>query len=328
MDGKKILMTGGFGFIGSNFINYLIDNYDNFKLLNLDYKGVGSNIKNVKDCRTKYQEIYHIDIDISLNFVKNREIEKLPFDYLFNFAAESHVDRSISTPEPFIYSNVMGVMQMLELSRKMGVERVIHVSTDEVVGSVNKPAKETAKYNPSSIYSATKASSEMIVNAYIKMYGMDVVITRCANNYGKNQYEDKLIPKVITNALVGDDIPVYDKGEQIREWVHVDDHVKDIITVAKHGKSGQIYNVGGGYPMSNIDLVKKILDILGKSDDIIKFVPNARLGHDFKYSIDISKLNKLKNKYNIPIIDNNADYFTEKLKETIKYYEESYNRRG
>ena len=327
MNGKRILMTGGCGFIGSNFINYLIDNYDDFRIINFDFEGIGSNRSFIKEPKSDKQEIHHIKWDISYDIVKNRVWDDLPFDYLINFAAESHVDRSITTPEPFIKSNVMGTMQMLELARKIGVKRYIQISTDEVAGSVKKPVKEHCKYNPSSVYSASKASAELMCNAYKETYGMDIVITRCGNNYGKNQFEEKLIPKVIKNALNDEKIPVYDKGEQVREWVHVNDHISDIIFVAENGKSGEIYNVGQGFPLKNIDLVKKILNILGKSEDLIEFKPNARLGHDFKYSISNVKLNKLKLEsgfeFNTPF--NEEYYFDTKLKETIEYYEEKYN---
>lgn len=347
MNGKRLLITGGCGFIGSNFINYLIDNYDDFRLINFDFEGIGSNKSFIKELRTDKQEIHHIRWDISRDIIKNRVWDDLPFDYLINFAAESHVDRSITTPEPFISSNVMGTMQMLELARKIGIKRVIHISTDECVGSVKKPAKETAKYNPSSVYSASKASAEMICNAYKLTYGMDIIITRCGNNYGPNQFEEKLIPKAIKNALNGEKIPVYDKGEQVREWVFVEDHIKDIIFVAEYGKSGEIYNVGRyGYPLKNLDLVKKILKILNKSEELIEFKPNARLGHDFKYAINTDKLKQLyktvarqhydsntsPNLYNdtfeddmkfIEIVDKvfNENIFDVRLKETIKYYE-------
>lgn len=337
MNGKRILVTGGCGFIGSNFINYLIDNYDDFRLINFDFEGIGSNKSFIKEPKSDKQEIYHIRWDISQDIIKNRVWDDLPFDYLINFAAESHVDRSITTPEPFIKSNVMGTMQMLELTRKIGVKRFLQVSTDEIYGSVKKPAKETAKYNPSSVYSASKASAEMICNAYKLTYGMDIVITRCGNNYGPNQFEEKLIPKVIKNALNGEKIPVYDKGEQVREWVFVEDHIKDIIFVAEHGKSGEIYNVGQGYAMKNLDLVKKILSILGKSEDLIEFKPNARLGHDFKYSLNLDKMDKLflstiddpeakallKKFERSDVIE--RDNFEQKLKTTINYYETKFS---
>jgi dTDP-glucose 4,6-dehydratase len=323
MENKKILMTGGLGFIGSNFINYLIDTFDSFQLINFDYHGIGSNRKYVKANRANTQEIHHIQWDISYDILKNREWVDAPFDYLFHFAAESHVDRSISTPEPFVRSNVMGTMQMLELARKIGIKRVVAISTDEIYGSVNKPVKETAKYNPSSVYSATKASAEMLCNAYKTTYGMDIVITRCGNNYGPNQFEEKLIPKVITNALNDKKIPVYDKGEQIREWVYVEDHVKDILFVAEHGKSGEIYNVGHGFPITNLELVKKILKILDKSEDLIEFIPNARKGHDFKYSLDLSKIDTLQRGKDTVMgeINVNEEYFNRRLNETIKYYQ-------
>lgn len=324
MNGKRILMTGGCGFIGSNFINYLIDNYEDFRLINFDYEGIGSNKSFVKEPKEN-QEVHHIKWNIANDILKNRTWDDLPFDYLFHFAAESHVDRSISTPEPFIDSNVKGTIQMLELARKIGIKKTILVSTDEIYGSVKKPAKETAKYNPSSVYSASKASAEMLANAYKTTYDMDIIITRCSNNFGPNQFEEKLIPKVIKNALEGKEIPVYDKGEQIREWTWVNDHITDLIFVAENAPKGEIYNVGSGYSISNIELVKEILKILDKSEDLIKFIPNARLGHDFKYAIDTSKISKLKDKSGGVLLEDdiglNRKYFIQKLKQTIEYYE-------
>lgn len=319
-------MTGGLGFIGSNFINYLIDNYDEFKLINFDFEGIGSNVDNIKEPKTDKQEIHHIKWDISYDIIKNKELIGLPFDYLFHFAAESHVDRSIDTPEPFVRSNVLGTIQLLELARKIGVKRFVNISTDEVVGSVKRAATENKPYNPSSVYSASKASAEMMCNAYMVTYGMDIVTTRCGNNYGPNQYTEKLIPKVITNALNDKTIPIYDDGKQIREWCFVEDHVKDVIYVAKNGKSGEIYNVGTGYPLTNIKLVKHILDILNKPEELIEFQPNARLGHDFKYSLDIGKLQKLKHTNSDQILGNvDRKYFNNKLKQTIEHYCEKFN---
>lgn len=316
MNGKHILMTGGLGFIGSNFINYLIDNYDDLRIINFDFRGIGSNINNVKEPRTKKQEIHHIKWDISNDILKNRTREDLPFDYLFHFAAESHVDCSISTPEPFVKSNVMGTMQMLELARKIGIKKFIHVSTDECYGSVKRPVKENYMYNPSSVYSATKASAEMICNAYKHTYGMDIVITKCGNNFGPNQFDEKLVPVIIKKALNNETIPVYGDGSQVRHWVYVMDHIKDIITVAEHGKSGEIYNIGGGKLLKNIELVKMILKILDKPEDLIEFKPNARLGHDQKYAIDCSKFIKLKGCE----LNNRIDNFQHNLEYTIRYY--------
>ena len=319
-------MTGGLGFIGSNFINYLIDNYDEFNLINFDFEGIGSNINNIKQPNSSKQQVHHFKWDISYDITRDTELGDLPFDYLFHFAAESHVDRSIDTPEPFIRSNVMGTMRMLELARKLGIKRFINISTDEVVGSVERAANENKPYNPSSVYSASKASAEMICNAYSTTYDMDIVTTRCGNNYGPNQYTEKLIPKVITNALNDETIPIYDDGKQIREWCFVEDHIKDVIYVAEKGKSGEIYNVGNGYPTTNIKLVKHILNTLNKTEELIEFQPNARLGHDFKYSLDIDKLQKLKISNSDKIWDNiDQEYFNNKLNQTIEYYCEKFN---
>jgi dTDP-glucose 4,6-dehydratase len=328
MNKKNILITGGYGFIGSNFINFLIENYDEFNVMNLDYMGIGSNKNNINKPLSDKQNILHFKWDISEDILSGQEIIDLPFDYLFHFAAESHVDRSISSPTGFVTSNVMGTLQILEMANKLGIKRVIMVSTDEVYGSLSRgSAKESRKYNPSSVYSATKASSELLCNAYVETYGMDIVTTRCANNFGPNQYEEKLIPKVIKNALSDQKIPVYDKGLQIREWVHVNTHIDDLLFVAEYGVGGEVYNVGGGKSMSNIKLVKTILKKLGKSEDLIEFVPNARKGHDFRYSIDTSKLDALKKEHMckedymvVEMIKKDDTHFDLLLDATIKHY--------
>lgn len=327
MNNTNILVTGGCGFIGSNFIRYLFDNYTNVGVLNLDFMGHGSNNYHKQFPYGEGNIYHHYNGDISkLDRIvvdeKDKDV-KLPFDIIFNFAAESHVDRSISTPRPFIESNVMGTLQMLEFARKMGCRRFVQVSTDEVYGSADEKDysfEEFEVYNPSSVYSASKASAEMLCSAYSKTYGMDIVITRCSNNYGPLQFEEKLIPKVIHNALNDIKIPVYDEGTQRREWSYVDDHIEDLITVAMYGGKGHIYNVGDGYEMDNLSLVKKILKVLDKPESLIEFVPNARPGHDFRYAINTNKLHKLKSFINIQPREITEEYFTKKLTETIEYY--------
>lgn len=320
MENKNILVTGGYGFIGSNFINYLIDNYEGFNLINVDKYGVGAKRSNVKQ-QKEGQTVEHIEKDICNGLLNGEEVS-LPFDYVFHFAAESHVDRSIDGPKPFIMSNVLGTTQLLEDCKQMGVKRFIMVSSDEVYGSVKKPTKEFAKYNPSSVYSASKASAELLCNAYSTTHGMDIITTRCSNNFGPNQYEEKLIPKVIKNAIDGKKIPIYDKGEQIREWTYVKSHIIELINVAELGKSGETYNVGRGFELTNIELVKKILKILDKPEDLIEFIPNARKGHDFKYSISRDKVKKLYTGDNVlrSFFEYGEFVFEKDLEKTIESY--------
>lgn len=318
MNNKNILVTGGYGFIGSNFINYLIDNYEGFNLINVDKYGVGakrSNVKKPKDGQT----VEHVEKDICYGLLNDEKVN-LPFDYVFHFAAESHVDRSIDGPKPFVESNVVGTTQLLEDCKNMGVKKIIFISTDEVYGSVKKPTKEFSKYNPSSAYSASKASAELICNAYKTTHGMDIVTTRCSNNFGPNQFEEKLIPKVIKNALNDEKIPVYDEGLQVREWTYVDEHIADLIFVAEHGKKGETYNVGRGYEINNITLVKKILKLLDKSEDLIYYIPNARKGHDFKYSINLDKINKLRKSVSEQTFHYGEETFDVHLKRTVEHY--------
>lgn len=326
MNNKKILVTGGCGFIGSNFINYILKNYKNNIIFNLDCLGVGSresNVDYVNSVNGNIYEFFKWNISNPLESVNSVHCN---FDYLFHFAAESHVDRSISGPEPFIQSNVMGTLQILEFAKKHNIKKVICISTDEVTGSIKKGSvKEFAKYNPSSVYSASKAASELLCNAYIKTHNLDVVITRCSNNYGPRQYREKLIPKVIYNCIHNLEIPVYDKGEQRREWSYVDDHIKDLLVVAQYGKSGEIYNVGCGYEISNIEIVNYIIEKLGQNKSLIKFIPNARLGHDFRYSINLSKLRKLKIENDLEINSIDEEYFKNKLNETIEWFKGKYN---
>jgi dTDP-glucose 4,6-dehydratase len=331
MNNKKILVTGGYGFIGSNFINYLIKEYDEFELVNIDYLGFGSNIDNVNTTRLDTQKITHHIKDI-YSYPEYLNNEK--FDYIIHFAAESHVDRSISSPVPFYESNVMGTLQILEYAKNSKSGRFIMISTDEVYGSCETGSfVETDPLNPSSPYAASKASAELICNSYIKTFGLDIIVTRCSNNFGPNQFEEKLIPKVVYNCLNNIKIPVYDEGLQKREWTYVDDHSKDILYLLRNGVSGETYNVGTGIEITNIDLVKLIMAELNAPKDLIEFVPNARLGHDFRYSIDLTKIRSTQHpNYNheeyvktnggVLFID-----FYHNLKKTIKILSDKFNTR-
>lgn len=299
MNNKKILVTGGYGFIGSNFINYLIKTYDEFELTNIDYLGFGSNISNVNSPLKDTQKINHIVRDLYSypDYLNNKQ-----FDVIVHFAAESHVDRSIISPMPFIESNVMGTLNMLEYTKNSKSGRFIYISTDEVYGSIKEGSfKEDAPLNPSSAYSASKASGELLCNSYNVTHGLDIIITRCSNNFGPNQFEEKLIPKVVYNCINNLPIPVYDEGLQRREWTYVETHVYEILLLIEKGISGETYNVGlSRVEKTNIDIVNSIINIMGASTDLIQFIPNARLGHDFRYSINTDKLLELhsnKNRY-------------------------------
>lgn len=312
MNNKKILITGGYGFIGSNFINHMIDTYDAFEITNVDFLGAGSNINNINKPKNDNQKITNVIHDI---FAYPYKLDNEKYDYVIHFAAESHVDRSITTPTPFIESNIVGTFNILEYVKNSGSGRMIMISTDEVYGSMGETEKATEDFpiNPSSVYSASKAAAENLCNAYVKTYGLDIITTRCSNNYGPNQFEEKLIPKVVYHIMEGLPIPVYDEGQQVREWTYVLDHVKDIIILLEYGITGEVYNIGHGVAMKNIDLVNLIKSITlttmeadtGKAEDNspIEFLPNARPAHDYRYAISLQKINELKRNNNIIIDD-------------------------
>jgi len=286
----KFLITGGLGFIGSNFIRQILHNKEN-QIINIDKELLGSNHKSLSDLEDKLSYSF-VKGDIADNVVMKKLIEEC--DIIVNFAAESHVDRSISTPRPFIDSNILGVFNILEILRN--VERkLIHISTDEVFGSIeNDSATEKFRFNPSSPYSASKASAELLINAYSKTFGIDTIITRCTNNYGPRQFLEKLIPKTIIFAEKNIKIPIYGKGKSKRDWIYVSDHCEAIQNVIQKGKVGETYNISSGNELDNIVVVKKILDLMNKSEDLIEFV-DKRPGEDERYSLDSSKIqNELK----------------------------------
>jgi len=286
----KFLVTGGLGFIGSNFIRQILQDKEN-QIINIDKELLGSNHKSLSDLENKSSYSF-VKGDIADKVVMKKLIEEC--DIIVNFAAESHVDRSISTPRPFIDSNILGVFNILEILRN--VERkLIHISTDEVFGSIeNDSATEKFRFNPSSPYSASKASAELLINAYSKTFGIDTTITRCTNNYGPRQFLEKLIPKTIIFAEKNIKIPIYGKGKSKRDWIYVSDHCEAIQNVIQKGKVGETYNISSGNELDNIVVVKKILDLMNKSEDLIEFV-DKRPGEDERYSLDSSKIqNELK----------------------------------
>ena len=282
----RLLVTGGLGFIGSNFILNTIKNNDEISITNVDAELLGSNHNNLLELKNSP----------NYNFVKGNITNKVLMekliadtDAIINFAAETFVDRSILDANQFLVSNIRGTYTILETIRKQK-KRLIQISTDEVYGSLeNESATEEYRFNPSNPYAATKASAELLVNAYVKTYDLDCVITRCTNNYGPRQFYEKLIPKTIFLANNNKKIPIYGKGKNIRDWIFVDDHCDAVYNVLMNGKSGQSYNISANNEIDNISLVKKILEIMDKSSDLINFVED-RPGHDLRYSLDSTKI--------------------------------------
>jgi len=310
----RILITGGLGFIGSNFILHFHNKYPEFKLTNVDAKLAGSNTKNLIELQ-KHRNYSFIHGNINNPKLMDRLISKM--DVVFNFAAESHVDRSIQNPKPFINSNILGVYTILESVRKYK-KKLIHISTDEVFGSLKSgSATEESSFNPSSPYASSKAAAELIIKPYFTTFNSDVMITRCTNNYGPRQLPEKLIPKIILLAERNQKIPIYGTGKNIRDWIHVFDHCEGIIKVFEKGKSGESYNIAGHNETSNNIIVKKILEIMGKSSKLIEYVKD-RPGHDFRYSLDSSKIEtKLNWKP--------KHTFEKGLKQTIEWYQKNQN---
>ncbi|MEG0528950.1 MAG: dTDP-glucose 4,6-dehydratase [Bacilli bacterium] len=290
---KNILVTGAAGFIGSNFIEHMVEKYgDKYNLYvydKLTYAGSLENLKNVEGKFTFLKE------DIC-DFEKDLEtITKYNIDAIVHFAAESHVDNSIKNPFVFTHTNVIGTHSLLEAAKRVWGEgsdnKFVHVSTDEVYGALGATGMFTEETHiaPNSPYSASKASSDLIARAYYKTFNMNVSITRCSNNYGPHQHEEKLIPLMIKKAKANEKLPVYGTGKNIRDWLFVVDHCRAIDTVLHNGKAGEVYNIGGNNEKTNLDIVSIILNTLGKSDDLITFVED-RKGHDFRYAIDSSKI--------------------------------------
>ena len=284
----KILVTGGLGFIGSNFILKLLHDSDEYQIINVDAELYGSNIKNVS--KIKDSSNYEF---VKGNITNKRLMEELisKCDAVINFAAESFVDRSIVDPNSFLVSNIRGTFTILDIITKQK-KRLVQVSTDEVFGSLKSgTADEKSVFNPSSPYAATKASAELLINSYVKTYNSDVVITRCTNNYGPRQYAEKLIPKTIILSKQNKKIPIYGKGTNVRDWIYVDDHCDGVLTAFLKGKSGESYNFSGNNEINNLVIVKKILELMNKSEDLIEFVED-RPGHDFRYSMSSEKVSK------------------------------------
>ncbi len=291
---EQVLVTGGAGFIGSNFVRYLLQKYPQYAITVLDKLTYAGNLANLADVEQEYSSAGRY------RFVKGDIADGVAVKdamagckYVVNFAAESHVDRSIEEPGQFIQTDVYGTYILLEEARQAGVERFLQVSTDEVYGHVaTGSSTETDNYSPRSPYSASKAGGEMIAHAYFITYGLPVIITRGSNNYGPFQYPEKLIPLFITNAIEDQPLPVYGDGQQIRDWIYVLDHCSGIDTALHQGTPGEAYNVGGGNERANLDITNLVLELLEKPTTLITYVKD-RAGHDRRYSLDTSKLQAL-----------------------------------
>jgi dTDP-glucose 4,6-dehydratase len=287
---KNILITGGAGFIGSNFINHVLNERDDYNVVNLDKLTYAGNLENLKNTETK-KNYHFIKGDIANSDLVNYIFEKHQIKFVINFAAESHVDRSILGSEIFYRTNVIGTNVLLETARRYEVEKFIQISTDEVYGSLGSEGQftERTSLSPNSPYSSSKAAADMMALSFHHTYGIPVVITRCSNNYGQYQFPEKLIPLMIINALNNKKLPVYGDGMNVRDWIYVIDHNKAIDIVFKKGRAGEVYNIGASNEMPNIEIVKLILKHLKKSEDLIEFVKD-RPGHDRRYAIDSTKI--------------------------------------
>lgn len=290
MIAMNLLVTGGLGFIGSNFIRLMLNRHDDCRILNLDAQGFGSNIQNLADYEDDRRYTF-FQGDIADSSLVSSLVEKA--DLVVNFAAETHVDRSISRPDSFLHSNVNGVFCLLEAIRDHNPSvRYVQISTDEVYGDILRGSStEDSTLRPSSPYSASKAAGDVFVLAYARTYGLEAMITRCTNNYGPYQFPEKLIPKTIIRAKEGLKIPIYGTGENVRDWIYVTDHCRAVEQVLNRGRRGEIYNISAGEERTNLFIAKFILEMLGKSEDQIEFVED-RPGHDARYSLDSSRIRK------------------------------------
>ena len=310
--GKRLLVTGGAGFIGSNFIHYILKKYDDYEIVNLDKLTYAGNLENLADIQDdkRYRFIKGdiCDKESVVNAIKG-------VDIVVNFAAESHVDRSIEDPGSFIQTDIYGTFILLDTSRDNKVSLYVQISTDEVYGSIeNGSFKETDPLEPNSPYSASKTGADMIVRSFNKTYGLPVIITRSSNNFGPNQFPEKVIPLFVTNLIDDIPVPLYGDGMNVRDWIYVEDNCSGIDTVIHKGKPGEIYNIGGGNERPNVWITKKILEIMGKPGSMISYVKD-RPGHDRRYSIDCTKLKSLgwNPKYD----------FESALEQTISWYQQN-----
>lgn len=312
----KTLITGGAGFIGSNYCHYVVEKYPEEEFVCLDALTYAGNYNNIKSLEGK-KNFKFVKGDITDRDLIDKLFAEEQFDIVINFAAESHVDNSIKNPGIFLTTNILGTQVLMDASRKYNVKRYHQVSTDEVYGDLplDRPDLLFTEENPihtSSPYSSSKAGADLLVGAYYRTYGLPVTISRCSNNYGPYQFPEKLIPVVFSKAIKGEKIPVYGTGENIRDWIHVHDHNVGVDMIVRHGKVGEVYNLGGHSERTNLTVVKTILKQLGKSEDLIEFVAD-RKGHDLRYAIDSSKVEK-------ELGWTRTYTFEEGMKETIDWY--------
>jgi len=309
-----MLVTGGAGFIGSNFIRHMLTEHPDTRIVNLDALTYAGNLENLRDVAGNPNYTF-VRGDICDPETVAAVFRNHPIDTIVHFAAESHVDRSISDGAAFVRTNVLGTFTLLDCARKHGVRRFIHISTDEVYGSTREGSfAETDTLNPSSPYSSSKAASDLLARSFFITHGLPVIVTRCTNNYGPYQFPEKLIPFFTTNLLQGKKVPVYGTGRNVRDWLYVIDHCRAIDFILQHGEPGEIYNIGGGAEMTNLEITRKILELLGEDESMIEYVPD-RKGHDFRYSLDFGKLRKLGWKP--------AYRFDDALETTVKWYVEN-----
>jgi dTDP-glucose 4,6-dehydratase len=310
----RILVTGGAGFIGSNYVRRIVDGSlkgvtEVIVLDKLTYAGTLKNLESMPRDSFRF-----IQGDICDESLVSRLVAET--DAVVNFAAESHVDRSIADPGSFIETNVKGTHTLLEATRRAGEKRYLQISTDEVYGTIKEGSwSEDYPLLPNSPYSASKASADLITRSYFRTFGLNASVTRCSNNYGPNQFPEKVIPLFITNLMDGKKVPLYGDGLNVRDWLHVDDHCRGIHSVLLNGRPGEIYNIGGGEELTNKELTSIILNAFGKGDESIEYVPD-RLGHDFRYSVNIKKISSELG-YSPQV------KFKEGIKETIKWYQEN-----
>jgi dTDP-glucose 4,6-dehydratase len=310
----NLLVTGGAGFIGSNFIRHMLSAHPDYRIVNLDSLTYAGNLNNLKACDTNPHYTF-VKGDICDRTLVNTVMEKQGIDTIVHFAAESHVDRSIADASVFVKTNVLGTHTLLEAARQHKARRFIHISTDEVYGSIPRGSfRETDILSPSSPYSSSKAGSDLLALSYYTTYNLPVIVTRCTNNFGPYQYPEKLIPLFVTNLIDGKKVPVYGTGKNIRDWIHVQDHCNAIDFILDKGSSGEIYNIGGANEKTNLEITEKILALLKKDDSQIEHVED-RPGHDLRYSLDCAKLRGLGWKP--------SQSFEEGLRDTVRWYEEN-----
>lgn len=313
----KILVTGGLGFIGSAFIRYMLSKYDDYQIVNLDKMTYAGNPENVASVESDSRYSF-IKGDITNKDLIDEIVKEGKFDAIINFAAESHVDRSIDAPGEFIQTDVYGTYVLLEAVKNFGVSKYVQISTDEVYGDFENGgfATETHPLHPSSPYSASKAGGDMQVIAYRRTFDLPVMITRCTNNYGSHQYPEKIIPLFITNLIEGKKVPVYGDGGQIRDWLYVDDHCSAIDLILHRGELGEVYNVGANQDpeITNMELTNKILEAMDLGEEMIEYVTD-RPGHDRRYAVDASKIKALGWEKSVT--------FEEGLSKTIQWYQDN-----